>query len=277
MSDGLRLDGADPSAGLPAASVLELDYLVRSYEVEASGELRLVTLLRMLQEAAWRHASLLGKGFTNRSDGAWYWVLSRLRVKMDTYPRWGEQFTVRTFPVGTERLLALREFVIRSAAGTVIGSAATGWLIVDGGTGRPVRPERIVDDLTVHQRGFDGSLARLDEPGPGRTVGPFPVRRHDIDQYHHVNNASYLEWVLDALDPSRTDEHRVAELGMDFLGETRPGDGYLVRIDSRVTEDRFEVARESDGKPSVRGCLRWVETDAAPGFRTAVDHPGGRR
>jgi hypothetical protein len=57
------------------------EVLVRSYEIDPDGRLRPVVLLRMLQEAAWQHASLLGKGFHQRAEGELFWVLSRLRLQ----------------------------------------------------------------------------------------------------------------------------------------------------------------------------------------------------
>ena len=239
-------------------------FLVRSYEVEPDGRLRIVVLLRMLQEAAWQHASLLGKGFTQREEGELFWVLSRLRLSMRRYPRWGERFTVRTFPVGTQKLLALREFVLLDEAEELLGRASSGWLVVDGGRGRPIRPERVVADIVTSPPEYDGDLAReptlpgpADPAGSVRTVGPSPVRYHDIDQYRHVNNAAYLEWVLDALDPTRPLENEAGELALDFLKETLLDDAYTVRLVADATTDRFEVVQASSGEPAARGHLAW--------------------
>ncbi|MFW6262299.1 MAG: acyl-[acyl-carrier-protein] thioesterase [Spirochaetota bacterium] len=237
-------------------------FLVRSYEVEPDGRLRIVELLRMLQEAAWQHASLLGKGFTRREEGELFWVLSRLRLTMERYPRWGDRFTIRTFPVGTQRLFALREFVLLDEADSITGRASSAWLVVDGGRGRPIRPERVVADIVTSPSEYGGDLER-EPPLPGaadpptRAVGPSPVRYHDIDQYRHVNNAAYLEWVLDALDPERPLSGEVCELALDFLKETLLDDAYTVWLAGDATTDRFEVVQASSGEPAARGHLAW--------------------
>lgn len=262
-------------------------FVVRSYEVEPDGRLRLVVLLRMLQEAAWQHAELLGKGFAERTDGAWFWVLSRLRCRMSRYPRWGDRFTVRTFPVGTEKMLAVREFSVHDEAGSVIGRAASGWLVVDGSRGRPVRPEPVVADIVATPGEYGGGLNRLQAFVAERSVGPLPVRYHDIDQYRHVNNASYLEWVIDALDPRRLMGLQAEELAVDFLKEALLDDGYRVNLASDRGTERFEVARTSDDQICARGYLRLVEaprttnppdaTASAAADAAAVDHGSGRR
>ena len=244
------------------------EYLVRSYEVEPDGRLRLVVLLRMLQEAAWQHAHLLGKGFAERADGAYFWVLARLRLRMTRYPRWGERFSVRTFPVGTDRLLALREFSMHDSSGDVVGRAQTGWLIIDGGRGRPVRPQPIVADLPLSEPEYANDPGRIVPPESPRTVGPFPVQYHDIDQYRHVNNASYLEWVIDALDPGRAMTAQIEELAVDFVKETLLGDTYRVQLSCDESTDRFQILRGSDGAACARGFLRWRSE--------GVDHASGR-
>lgn len=251
--------GERASAGSGAHHVER--FTVRSYEVEPDGRLRIVVLLRMLQEAAWQHASVLGKGFTQREEGELFWVLSRLRLTMGRYPRWGERFTIRTFPVGTQRLFALREFVLLDDAEGVAGRASSAWLVVDGGRGRPVRPERVVADIVTSPPEYDRDLER-EPPLPAdsdalRAVGPSPVRYHDIDQYRHVNNAAYLEWVLDAIDPRRPLSSQVSDLALDFLKETLLEDSYTVRLADEATRDRFEVVQASSGEPAARGHLGW--------------------
>ncbi|TVQ26009.1 MAG: hypothetical protein EA382_06165 [Spirochaetaceae bacterium] len=242
-------------------------YRVRSYEVEPDASLRLVSLVRMLQEVAWQHASLLGKGFAEREDGAYFWVLSRLRLRIDRYPRWGDEIVIRTYPVGTEKLLALREFEIvdeLDGAPAVIGRATTAWLIVDGGSGRPVRPAPIVSDLQLTPSRYDArpgfGLERVDEHTghSAQLDGPYRVRHRDIDQYGHVNNASYLEWMVDAMS-----DHDVwqppSDLAVDFLSETLPGDSYVVSVTAATGSDDSvytEVRRVSDDRVAVRARLR---------------------
>ncbi|MFW5689099.1 MAG: acyl-[acyl-carrier-protein] thioesterase [Spirochaetota bacterium] len=240
------------------------EILVRSYEVDPDGRLRPVVLLRMLQEAAWQHASLLGKGFHHRAEGELFWVLSRLRVRMERYPRWGERFTIRTFPVGTERLFALREFSLHTEGGELLGRASSAWLVVDASRGRPVRPQPVVADIVVTESEYDGDTERfpaLDETAAAAAArpivapvehGPFPVRYHDIDQYHHVNNASYLEWAIDALDASRPMGSQATELGVDFLKETLLADRYTVRVLTSDHTDRFEIVRLPAGSPDAQ-------------------------
>jgi acyl-ACP thioesterase len=242
-------------------------FRVRSYEVEPDGRLRIVVLARMLQEAAWQHAHRLGKGFAERESGALFWVLSRLRVRMDRYPRWGDEFTIRTWPVGTDRLLAIREFVLDDDQGT-LGRVASGWLVVDGTTGRPVRPEKLVGDLHVSASEFDGDLLKLGaladiEPGEVQAV-----QFHDIDQYRHANNTAYLEWMIDAI-AARADGGTglpgagdggiapIHELSINFLKELVAGENYRTRIADAASTIECEILRATDEAAICRARMTW--------------------
>lgn len=237
-------------------------FTVRSYEVSPNSLLRPVTLVRMLQETAWKHASLLGKGYADREGGELFWVLSRLRMRLDSLPQWGEQITVRTEPIGVEKLFALREFAVLDAQGQPLARALTGWLLVDSERGRPVRPGRLLADIPLGTPHYQTELSAL--PGPQEDANRSavqPVRPHDIDQYGHVNNASYLEWVLDAVDGASPDAPGVlappVELSVNFIKETLPGDSYQVRwAGTAAGQTSAEVVRDPDGEPLCRIHIR---------------------
>lgn len=249
---------------------MEEQFRVRSYEIEPDGQLRIVALARMLQEVAWLHASMLGKGFAERESGALFWVLSRLRVHVGRLPRWGDTFTIRTWPVGTDRLLAVRDFLMFDGEG-VMGRMTSGWLVVDGSSGRPVRPEALVADLPLSPSEFDGDIERLRPPSEMTAVAADTVRYHDIDQYRHVNNAAYLEWIIDALaardatrarssaaDPSAV-IRRIDGFSVDYLKELVLGDGYRTALAETDEQMWCEVSRATDGEHVCRARLHFKE------------------
>ncbi len=248
-------------------------FTVRSYEVEPRGQLGLVTLIRMLQEVAWLHASSLGKGYVDRTGGRRYWVLSRLRMEMERYPGWGDQFFICTYPVGTDRILALREFEIRAGGGSVLGRVATGWLVVDGDTGRPLRPQRLLDDITVSAPRFPASMEKVPAPAPESSAETtratsgeaLPVRYGDIDQYRHVNNAAYVAWVLNAIAAHTGAAAAegllpIARLDVDYLQETLLTDRYrhVVQYGGPTGEHLVQITRERDAEPTCRARIRFA-------------------
>src|SRR5215813_912680 len=73
-------------------------FRVHSYEVDFEGRATLETLCHYFQEAAWNHAERLGVGYSHLQREQRLWVLSRLLIKIDGYPLWGDAISVRTWP-----------------------------------------------------------------------------------------------------------------------------------------------------------------------------------
>ena len=86
--------------------------------------IRLDAIARWLQDVA--YADLIDAGF--EQEGVW--ILRRVRQRVRSFPRFGEQVTLRTFCSGVGRFSAERRTTVRSAAGFVDagspGAAATG-------------------------------------------------------------------------------------------------------------------------------------------------------
>jgi medium-chain acyl-[acyl-carrier-protein] hydrolase len=275
-----------------APSRLQRSFDVRSYEVDPDGKLSLVSLVRMLQEVAWLHASQLGKGYADRSAGTRYWVLARLRLRMSRYPSWGDTFTIATYPVGTERLLALREFQIDDADGQLLGYASTGWLILDGSSGRPIRPQDVVQDLAISEARFAADMRKVGRPGDDADdadVGEaYPVRYGEIDQYRHVNNAAYVGWVIDCIaahigEDATTGLPTIGEFDIDYLHEMRLEDRWRCRLRlgspigdlaGGAVRYRAEIVRERDGVATCRASVTLSSPSAvAPGVQRVPRRP----
>jgi acyl-ACP thioesterase len=81
-----------------------------SYEVDITRRLTMESILRNFQEAAWNHAEHLQLGYSHLRGNNQAWVLSRMTVRVQTYPHWDQAVTIRTWPRGSQSLFALRDF-----------------------------------------------------------------------------------------------------------------------------------------------------------------------
>src|SRR5512140_284634 len=111
-------------------------FAVRSYEVDAFNELAVPALWGYLQESAGISAERLGFGVSRCLDAGFTWVLARQRLELTRAARFGESVEIETWPNGTERLAAYREFVVR-CGGEEIAKATSTWFLLDLRTRRP--------------------------------------------------------------------------------------------------------------------------------------------
>jgi medium-chain acyl-[acyl-carrier-protein] hydrolase len=203
------------------------EYYISSYEVDARGKASLPTLSKFMQESAYNHANHLEFGYHQLKEKNLFWVLSRLSIKIDRYPQWGDKIKLCTWSSGVERLLAFRDFRLLDEQGAVIAAAVTAWLILDAHKRRPQRTDELKArvKLLPDQRALEERPVKI--PGlshPTMEGAFFPVRCSDLDLYNHVNNAKYIEWILDSFPGEMHREFAVAEFEINFLAEARIGD-----------------------------------------------------
>jgi acyl-ACP thioesterase len=236
-------------------------FAVRSYEVDAFNELAVPALWGYLQEAAGISADRLGFGVRRCLDAGFTWVLARQRLELSRAARLGEAVEIETWPNGTERLAAHREFLVR-CGGQEIGRATSTWFLLDTRTRRPVDPGAALQDAFPRERGAAvvalpaGKVPALEAPAMER---PFAVRFADIDLNWHVNNVSYVQWLLEAVPKETWHGRRPAMVDAQYVAECDWGGRVLTRA-SATGADQFlhQIAREADGREIARGATAWV-------------------
>src|SRR5512138_1797291 len=162
---------------------LKESFSVRSYEVDAFNELAVPALWGYLQEAAGLSADRLGFGVKRLMDAGFTWVLARQRLEIARAARFGETVEIETWPNGTERLAAFREFVVR-CGGEEIARATSTWFLLELKTRRPVDPATALESAFPRERGPSavalpaGKIPTLERAELER---PFAIRFADID------------------------------------------------------------------------------------------------
>ena len=233
----------------------EYRFGVRSYECGADAFASLPAVCNYLQEAASLNAEELGfskSDFDARGENV-SWVLTRLAVKMFRYPVWEEEVTVVTFPRGGRKIVAWRDFEIKSADGGTIGLATSEWMLIDLATRKiaPI-PQSVLDACEFGSESVLGAepfTARLKFPADVSVSasGPYKAQYSHIDLNGHVNNVHYVEWALESV-PEEYRRRSVSRLDIVFRQEAKAGDE--LESCSEIAADgilRHAITRVSDG------------------------------
>jgi acyl-ACP thioesterase len=172
-------------------------------DVTETGRVRLDAIARWLQDVA--YADLIDAGFEGR--GAW--IIRRTRIRVDSFPRFGDDLEIRTFCSGIGRFSAERRTSIRGEAARV--EAVALWICLDPESRRPMRFDADFVDAYSESANGRNAQVRLRHPDPSGEParGGWEFRVTDLDMAGHVNNSHYwapLEQRLaTAPEPERID------------------------------------------------------------------------
>ena len=195
-------------------------------DANGSGRCRLDAIARWLQDVA--YADLIDSGFEGR--GAW--IVRRTRIRVEVFPRFGEDLVIRTFCSGIGRFSAERRHSIRGEAAAVETVAL--WVCLDPDRGRPMRfPE---DFIAVYQESAGGRDAnvRLRHPDPpdGGDRSTWTFRATEMDPAGHINNSHYWTPLEEELASGSEPDSIDAEI--ENRDPAMPGEVELVRQGSAM-------------------------------------------
>jgi acyl-ACP thioesterase len=154
-------------------------------DADATGRCRLDAMARWLQDVAYE--DLVDAGF----EGTGAWIVRRTRIRVESFPRFGESLVMRTFCSGIGRFSAERRTSIRGEGG---GVETVGlWIHLDPQSGTPLRfPPEFIAVYEESAAGRDANV-RLRHPDPpeGARRSPWSFRASEMDPAGHVNNSHY--------------------------------------------------------------------------------------
>lgn len=186
-------------------------------DAAASGRVRLDALARWVQDLAF--ADVEDAGVLEES----VWVVRRMRIRVHSFPRWGDRVLGRTFCSGAGRLWAERRVDFESDSGRV---EITGiWVHLNP---QSRLPAPLPPSFELYAESAQGRKvkARLRHPNP---TGDEPAedwffRKTDVDVADHVNNAAYWAPVEETLS-----EPDAFDAEIEFREPAQPGSARVAR------------------------------------------------
>jgi acyl-ACP thioesterase len=201
--------------------------IVSSYEANANHNLRPAALMDMMQEAAGRDASTLGFGYEEMITANAAWVLSRMKIVFNTYPKWRDEVVLKTWHKGANRIFYLRDFLLEDPQGNNLACATTSWLIIDLSSRRMVRNSTLAENFDSTSLG-DAIQDQAEKVAIPKDIEMEHILTHkvvwsDIDTNGHVNNVKYAVWAMDIVDYEDASHKPLREMLINFDAEVLPG------------------------------------------------------
>lgn len=233
-------------------------FTVRISEMDAHGELSLVSLAGYMQEVASHHARVLGCGFDDLRGRGLTWVLARQRVELLEPVVMGDEVEVASWPSGIRTLFAMREFSV-SRAGKDVARATTAWFVMDIERRRPVRPREVLDpSLREEFEPVTALSTRLPALTEAAEERHFQIRYGDIDVNRHVTNTAYMGWALESVPVATWSSCRATGVEVHHVAEALYGDEVRVRTAPEEGQGLLHaIVRASDDDVLARARTWW--------------------
>jgi acyl-ACP thioesterase len=242
----------------------EKAYRIHVYETGPDGKLNLYSLFNYLQDIASEHAIRLGFGRDDLMKDNRFWVLSRIYAEIDLWPLWEETVVVKTWPDGTDKLFALRNYEVSLPDGRHIASATSSWLILDKTTKRVQRPDTVLTQYGFKLQTGTSPIryaSKLENScGDGMDSSVYKIKVSDLDVNLHTNNVRYLKWVYDNYNLEFVMKCAPQSVEINYLAEAKYNEEVIIRTSSEQENNRFvnhSVSRTSDNKELCRIRLKW--------------------
>lgn len=201
------------------------------------------TIANLLQEVACNHAQSVGfstDGFATTPSMRkrhLIWVTTRMHIEVDEYPVWGDVVQVETWCQSEGKVGTRRDWLITNVVnGQVFGRATSTWVMMNQDTRRL---SRITDDVkeeymqycpTAPRYAFPEEnncslrkIPKLEDPAQYLRSGLMP-RRGDLDMNQHVNNVTYIGWILESMPQDMIDMHQLHRITLDYRRECKHDD-----------------------------------------------------
>ncbi|CAK9172276.1 unnamed protein product [Ilex paraguariensis] len=209
--------------------VFRQNFCIRSYEVGADCTATIETIMNILQETALNHVKTLGIqgddfGATpEMSKRKLVWVVSKMKVLVDRHPTWGDVVQADSWTAAGGKNGIRRDCLLRDCkTGDILARASSLLVMMNKETRKlsrfpnEVRAEighYLVDSPPVLDE--DGiKIPELDDNTADYVRTGLTPRWSDMDVNLHVNNAKYINWILESAPMQMLESHESAPMQM---------------------------------------------------------------
>lgn len=238
------------------------DFTISTNDVDATQKASFQSICRYLQEMAAVHAAKLNLGFHDMMDQHRTWVLAQMLIRMEELPRFQDNIRIKTWSNGPDGRFALRDFEVSDAGGKIIGRASSAWLVIDIREKTICRLDEYFRDYRYNEVEYvlERRPGRIKPLAAEREAGSLEVRFSDLDINGHVNNVRYIDFILDAFPHDFRMTHRMCEIEMNFLKESKAGQEIVVMQEETDPGREYlhTLYNKQEGRPGFTARTRWV-------------------
>lgn len=208
-------------------AVFSKKYTVEVSDIDFRQQIKLSSLFGYLQDMATEHGYRIGVGRdVLQTKYGIIWVLARVKVDVIRYPKFKEEIVIETWPDQPGKLDFNRNFLVYDKDKNIIIKAMSQWVLIDFNT-RRLRRSSILEEKfpeSDRQRPLDFTPNKIKPEGNLVSNYKKTVGYSDIDLNEHLNNAKYIDYIMDCFSLEDHKKHTVKSIEINYLHEAMAGD-----------------------------------------------------
>lgn len=234
---------------------ITINMRVESYDVQPNGNIKLSSLLKMLQKAAGDDVNRTDLNYFNLANNNIAFVLTKMCVKILSDIKVYDELSIISHPRKTRGASFPRDFVVKCGDKTV-AAARSMWVLLDLEKRTILRPSAIesIGSLPTNDADDIYEIAdvrrNLDTSHLPRT-DVLKVKYSQLDMNNHLNNTFYSDFVFNLIDSNR-DSDAGMYMQINYKAEARLGDELSIHYASGDNNSYDFVA---DNVTSGKNCF----------------------
>ncbi len=237
---------------------------VRAYDVDFKNKLKVSSVFNYMQDVASNHADNEKVGYKHLFQNDLFWVLSWVKLEFSSLPKFEDNFRIKTWPKGKYKLYALRDFLLYDKNNEVFCKVASAWLLLNIKSKRIADLKNLPEEIPFNPNEY--ALNVLPEKIPGEDTNEIVLSKQinysDIDINRHVNNAKYIEFILDSYSWEFHKRNFMRSIEVSFKSETMYDDIIEIGLNKNSGKDRshyIEGINKVSGKQAFQALINWKQ------------------
>ena len=211
-------------------------------DFDNKGNILPFAVLDIFEKGAVAHGELLGAGEEAMKKKNLFWIISRLKYKTLCAVTYGEELTLKTWPLKPELTGFLREYLILNKKGETVIKGSANWLTLSRDERKLKIGQEVFPAMEFSSEvNFGKKIPRLRDFLNGEFIKEITPQAVNIDFNGHVNNKHYTSFILDALNGF---SGIIDTFQIDYVQEIMPDD----KVGIVISKSEKEVLVKGENK-----------------------------
>lgn len=236
-------------------------YNIVASDCNAQREVTLQFLANKILDVATEHADILGIGYADITPKNQAWVLARLALEMERYPKPYETLIIETWIEDCNKHFSERNFCMKDAEGNIYGYARSVWFVIDLTT----RKSLDISSFAGMNEMISERISPMQKIGKVRPLASgegfiHRVKSGDIDYNRHFNSGKQVEHIVNLVPMTDLDAKYISRFEISYMNEAHFNQELSLMRFEEAPDNYVAEMKPADGGATICRCRIILKT-----------------